>query len=125
MNTLILLLENESSWSPLVWALEQGGESTEDGRVVIEGALGWLSIEPDQSVLDDFADEERADAVAALVDPALFVVEWRGDALIETFVRAVPIDCRVFVDNEHGVFAPVAAIRHLPFASWARTISLL
>ena len=125
MNTLILLVERESSWSPLVWALEQGGESAEDGRVVIEGRLGWLSIEPDQSVLDDFDDDERADAVAALVDPSLFVVEWRGDVLIETFVRAVPPDSRVFVDNEHGVFAPAAALKSIPFASWARTISLL
>lgn len=125
MNTLILLVERESSWSPLVWALEQGGESAEDGRVVIEGRLGWLSIEPDQSVLDDFNDDERADAVAALVDPSLFVVEWRGDVLIETFVRAVPSDSRVFVDNEHGVFAPAAALKSIPFASWARTISLL
>ncbi|WP_313914728.1 hypothetical protein [Tahibacter sp.] len=125
MNTLILLVESESSWSPLVWALEQGGESAEDGRIVIEGRLGWLSIEPDQSVLDDFDDDERADAVAALVDPSLFVIEWRGDVLIETFVRAVPSDSRVFVDNEHGVFAPVTVLRNIPFASWARAISVL
>lgn len=125
MNTLILLVESESSWSPLVWALEQGGESAEDGRVVIEGRAGWLSIEPDQSVLDDFDDDERADAVAALVDPSLFVIEWRGDVLIETFVRAVPSDSRVFVDNEHGVFAPVTVLRNIPFASWARAISAL
>lgn len=125
MNTLILLVESESSWSPLVWALEQGGESAEDGRVVIEGRLGWLSIEPDQSVLDDFDDDERADAVAALVDPSLFVIEWRGDVLIENFVRAVPSDSRVFVDNEHGVFAPVTILKNIPFASWARAISAL
>lgn len=125
MNTLILLLESESSWSPLVWALEQGGESAEDGRVVIGGGRAWLSIEPDQSVLDDFSADERADAVAALVDPSQFVIEWCGDALIETFVRAVPPDSRVFVDNEPGVFAPVTALRSIPFASWARTISLL
>lgn len=124
MNTLILLVENESSWSPIVWALEQGGESAEDGRAVIEGRLGWFSIEPDQSILDDFNDDERADAVAALVDPSLFLIEWRGDALIETFICAVPPDCRVFVDNDHGVFAPVTVLKGLPFASWARAISL-
>lgn len=124
MNSLILLIENECSWSPIVWASERGGESTEDGRIVIEGRLGWIAIHHDQSVLDDFDDEEKAEAVAALADPVIFVVEWRGDALLESFVKAVPPGCRAFVDNDHGVFAPVALLQNTPIAAWARAVAL-
>lgn len=125
MNTLILLVESESSWSPLVWAVERGGESTEDGRVVIDDRQGWLAIHHDPGVLDDFDAEEKAEALAALVDPAMFVVEWRGDRLVEMFVKAVPPACRAFVDNDHGAFAPVTVLQGLPFAAWARAITLL
>ena len=124
MNTLILLVENESSWSPLVWATDHGGESTEDGRVIIESRLGWLSVHPDQSVLDDFDDDERADALAALVEPSMFVVEWCGDSLIEAFVDAVPSYCRAHIDNERDVFAPITVLQRAPFAAWARAVAV-
>lgn len=123
MNTLILLVENESSWSPLVWAADQGGEPTEDGRVIIEGRDGWLSVHADQSVLDDFDDDERADALAALVEPSMFVVEWHGDAFIETFVNAVPSYCRAHVENERDVFAPITVLQRTPCATWARVVT--
>ncbi|MBL8300437.1 MAG: hypothetical protein JNN30_19035 [Rhodanobacteraceae bacterium] len=123
MNNLILLVENESSWSPLVWAVERGGEVMEDGRVVIDNSQGWLAIHHDQSVLDDFDNEEKAQALAALVAPAIFVVEWQGDALIETFVKAVPSDCRAFVDNDRAAFAPIALLQSLPFPAWARAVA--
>jgi hypothetical protein len=123
MNTLILLVESDSSWSPLIWAMHNAAESTDDGRVVIGGRLGWLAIHADQSILDDFDDDEKADALGALVEPAIFVVEWRGDPLIERFVKDVPSDCRVFVDNDHGVFAPVAVLQGLPAGAWARAVT--
>jgi len=123
MNTLILLLENECSWSPLVWAIEHGGESMEDGRVVIDDAQGWLSLLQDPNVLDDFDDDERVQALAALVTPSSFVVEWCSDRLIEAFVAAVPKDSRVFVDNDRGVFASITVLQNAPLATWARAVT--
>ncbi|HSX60589.1 MAG TPA: hypothetical protein VLF18_10350 [Tahibacter sp.] len=124
MNTLILLAETERSWSPVVWAVERGAESTEDGRTILDERDGWLSIRPDQSLLDDFGDDEKADALGGIADPSLFVVEWRGDWLIETFVDAVPPECRAFVDNDHGVFVPVTLLQNVPRAAWARVAAL-
>lgn len=120
MNTLILLIENECSWSPLVWAIENGGESMEDGRVVIDDMQGSLSLLADSTVLDDFDDDERAQALATLVAPSSFIVEWCSDRLIEAFVAAVPKDSRVFVDNDRGVFASVTLLQNTPLAAWAR-----
>lgn len=124
MNSLILLVDNDSSWSPLVWAAERGGEPAEDGRTVVAERRGWLAIHHDPNVLDDFAHDEKAEAVAALVDPAIFVVEWEGNQLVESFVRAVPLHCRVYVDNDRGLFAPVTLLRDLPFGAWARAVAL-
>ena len=124
LNTLILLVDNDSSWSPIVWAMERGGESADDGRVVIEDRRGWFAIHPDQSVLDDFTDDERADALAALVAPSIFIVEWRGDAPVEAFVDAAPEHCRAFIDNDHGVFAPITVLKNAPLATWARAVTL-
>lgn len=123
MNTLILLVDHDSSWSPLVWAADQGGEPAEDGRTVIADRRGWLAIHHDPNLLDDFGDEEKAEALAALEDPSIFVVEWDGDELVEAFIRTVPSHCRVFVDNDRQAFAPVTILRDIPFAAWARAVA--
>jgi len=60
MNTLVLLIEGESGWSPETWVIEHGGVRGVDGQVTIERGAHWLSVVRDDRVLEDFDEEERS-----------------------------------------------------------------
>ena len=124
MNSLILLLGRECIWSPESWAFEQGGESGIGGQVMIEGQSGWLSVLRDDQLLDDYDSEERATLSAILDGSISYFVEWNGSEIIEKFLRAVPADHCVFVDNDHGLVVPIRAVRDLPLETWITASSL-
>lgn len=118
MNTLILLTNRESAWSPETWATQHGGERGIGGQIMIEGQSGWLSVLRDDRVLDEYDDEERSELSAMLADPMPFLLEWKGSDLVEALLRAVPLESGAVVDNDHGLLVPIEAIRDLPLGSW-------
>lgn len=124
MNTLVLLLNRESAWSPETWATQHGGERGVGGQVMIEDQTGWLSVLRDDRVLDDYDDEERSELSVMLAQPAPFLLEWKGRGLVEALLRAVPIESGAVVDNDHGLLVPIQAIRDLPLGSWVRESKL-
>lgn len=124
MNTLVLLLNRETVWSPEIWAEQHGGKRGVGGQIMIERPSGWLSVLRDDSVFDEYDEDERTALSTMLAKPALFLVEWKGSDLVEALLRAVPFECGAVVDNDHGVIVPVQAIRDLPLESWVRARKL-
>lgn len=124
MNTLILLLDRASTWSPEAWACQQGGERGDDGQIMLELSPGWLSVLHDSRVLDDYDVDECNVLATLLTDPVPFVIEWKGGHLLKALIQAVPPEASAVVDNDHGVIAPVRKIRDLPIESWVRATSL-
>lgn len=124
MNTLILLLNRESNWSPLTWATQHGGECSSGGQIMIEGQSCWLSILRDDQILDEYDADERSKLSALLIEPVPFLLEWKGSDLVEALLRAVPSDCDAVVDNDHGLLVPIQEIRVLPLGSWVRVSKL-
>lgn len=124
MNTLVLLLNRESAWSPETWATQHGGERGVGGQVMIEGPSGWLSVLRDDRVFGEYDENERTAVSTMLAEPTLFLVEWKGSDLVEALLRAVPPECGAVVDNDHGVLVPIQAIHDLPLESWIRAKKL-
>lgn len=124
MNTLILLLNRDSAWSPENWALQNGGERTSCGHIMIERPSGWLSVVSDQEVLNEFDDEGRSKLSAMLAEPTSFTIEWKGSGLLEALLHAVPPETGGVVDNDHGLLVPIHAICDLPLRSWVRESEL-
>ncbi len=120
MNTLILLLSRKSAWSPETWALQHGGERGVGGQVMIESPSGWLSVLHDERILNEYDDQERSELSVMLAEPTPFLLEWKGSDLVEALLQAVPLDSDAVVDNDHGLLAPVQAIRNLSLGSWVR-----
>lgn len=120
MNTLVLLVGRESAWSPEVWAAESGGQRSADGQVMIERNGEWLSITRDERVLDDFDDQELSRIAALVGEPTMYLVEWRGNALAEVFLRSIPPDTRAVIDNDHGLLVPVTEVAGEPLDTWVR-----
>ena len=124
MNTLILLIDGNAVWSPEHWVLGRGGVVATTGQAVVEDDSGWLSVFRDDTVLQDYEASEL-DVVSTLVShPLLFLIQWRGNRLVEELLRAVPAECTVVVDNDHGVLAPVERVRDHPLDTWMRARTL-
>jgi hypothetical protein len=117
MRTLFFLFERDCAWSPNDWFTQNAGKQAL-GRLVIEDETGWISGWRDDRVLDDYCDDERLVLSEMLVNPAVFLIEWRGDRLVESLIRWIPADVPVLVDNDSGLLVRVAAIRDRPLASW-------
>lgn len=124
MNTLVLLINRESAWSPETWATQHGGKRGVSGQVMIEGPSDWLSVLRDDRVLDEYDEDERTALSAMIATPVLFLVEWKGSDLVEALLKAVPPECGAVVDNDHGVLAPIQAIYDLPIESWVKARKL-
>lgn len=124
MNTLVLLVAKECAWSPEVWAIEGGGQRAADGQIMIERGPEWLSIARDERVLDDFDDEERLRVAALVGEATTYLVEWRGNVLVETFLRSIPPGTRAAIDNDHGLLVPVSEVAGEPVETWVRASSL-
>ena len=118
MNTLVLLVERGSAWSPETWATEHGGERGVGGQIIIERESEWLSVLRDERVLDDFDEEERSRLVELVTEPTTYLVEWKGSELVEKLLRSVPPETRAAIDNDHGLLVPVHEIADKPVDSW-------
>jgi len=91
---------------------------------VIERPPGWLSILRDERVLSEYDEMESAALSAMLRDPVPFVVEWNGNDMLEALLSAVPPEGDAIVDNDHGVLAPILAVRSLPIGAWVTASEL-
>jgi hypothetical protein len=124
MNTFLLLVANGSAWSPEAWATERGGARSLNGQVTIERNANWLSVIHDETALDDF-DEEDLSRISAMVGkPATYLVEWRGNTLVEDLLRSIPPNTRAVIDNDHGLLVSIEEIAGRPIDSWARVGTL-
>lgn len=120
MNTLVLLVERESIWSPDAWVAKHEGKCSADGQVRIERESDWLSVIRDDRVLDDFDEDEYSRIGDLVTDPTTYLIEWKGSMLIENLLRSVPPETRVAVDNDHGLLVSVHEISDKPINFWVR-----
>lgn len=118
MNTFILVIDSDYGWSPQSWILGHGGANMPNGQTTLERQQEWFSVLHDENPLTDFEDSEKEFLSRHIVNPASFLVEWKGNALIEEFLSAIPSECIAFIDNDHGLITSVKSIRDLPIDSW-------
>jgi hypothetical protein len=123
MNTIILVIERGSAWSPETWAAQHGGLKGIGNQFVIERGREWLSIVHDDRVLDDFDQTERSRLNELVIAPTAYLLEWRGHLLVEDLLRSAPPDLQAAIDNDHGLLVPLREVANKPIASWARVSS--
>lgn len=118
MNALVLIVEAGSDWSPETWATEHGGKRSLDGQIMIERESEWLSVARDARVFDDFDEEERVRLGELVTEPTTYLIEWKGNVLVENMLRSIPPETRAAIDNDHGLLVPVHEIADEPLDSW-------
>ncbi len=129
MNTILVLVDRKSLWSPEAWAEQVGGKRTAAAQIMVEQPGGsWLSIVRDDAVLGDFDAIELSRLAELVADPVAHLVEWRGDGLVELLLRSVMAairagGTRAAIDSDHGLLVPVHVVAGEPLESWVRVSS--
>jgi hypothetical protein len=124
VNTLILFLDGERDWSPERWVVQRGGKKGAHGQMVVEMPEAWLSLLRHDDVLNDYDEEERQAVLRLLDDPIPYLVEWRGDQMVEELLAAIPPGKGAVVDNDHGLICLLSRLQGLPLWSWLRAKEL-
>lgn len=117
MNSLVLFVQ-ESGWKPETWILLVGGARSETGQFVVENASSWLSVYKYDETFDDYDATEEQSVRAVMQDPIPYLIEWRGDELLEKFIENIPVDEEVIVDNDHGLICCVSKLKGLAVRDW-------
>src|SRR5687768_15476003 len=107
MNLLILALGHDCPWSPVEWMISRGGAKLANTQVTIEEGGDWLSILQDNKLIHDFDEEEREVLRRLLGDPVMFLVEYKGEQLVDLFVGSIPVQCDAMIDNDHGLLVHI------------------
>ena len=118
MNTIILLLERDSAWSPGMWVDQQGGYTGSNGQVTVERNMEWISVVRDDEVLVNFDDLEMERLRTLVSKPIAYLIEWKGSSLLESLLKDVPPELHAAIDNDHGLIVPVREVAGKPSDSW-------
>lgn len=118
MNTLILYIDRHSEWMPQNWIISLGGGNVCENQFNLEIGGELISVIPSVQVLSDLEEEELLKLHKIVAEPNAFIIEWRGNGLIEKFLESIPNNASVAVDNDHGLMVSVRDVLGKPLNSW-------
>ena len=124
MSSFVLALNSASTWSPLDWMANYRGLKLANGQVTIEENSDWLSILHDDNLIRDFDEEERELLRSLLGSPRMFLIEYKGERLVNFLVQSIPADCDAMIDNDHGLLVRAYLLRAFSINDWERASAL-
>jgi len=114
MITLIMAVEAAHAGQWLLELLSTLGTpnvSRNGGKWQIENDEGWLSVRSAEDVRREYELEEYLDVTAILGEPALYAIEGRPERLVASYIRLLPDNLNILIDNQYGWTAPAKAYK--------------
>lgn len=124
MNTVLILKEKDNLWVPEDWFTSQGGICLENGQITLEVDDSWVSIIRANEVISDFDGHEKSLIFDELDEPEIYLIEWRGNELLQSFINSLPTNVKILVDNDHGLICDVCFIKNYPVSEWLEKAEL-
>ena len=119
MNTIILIVNDDTPWTPEYWIQEKGGKINASNPFVLSRGDQWISISKDPSVLDDYSASEISAITKFIDSPSFYVIEWNAGQLVDKFLNAIPSDLAALIDNDHGLISQVNQLSGKPISTWS------
>lgn len=119
MNTLIFHVVG-CDWSLSDFLASRGGVLTADNEVTLSKGLSWLRITRADEVINDYSGKNLDFLEGFGSERKSFIFEWRGDNLLGAFLDSIPVDKKIIVDNDMGLFIFFDLIRDKPISAWVR-----
>lgn len=117
MNSIVLFAQNDS-WQPDGWVKSMGGTKSDSGQFVVETSFSWISFCRYAEVFGDYDDDEEQIVRSLIPKPTGYLIEWRGDDLLEKFIEEFPANKRAVIDNDHGLICSILKVKGLPVSHW-------
>lgn len=103
MNTVILIKSKDENWDPINYLKRNGGNLiTEFNQYNLFVGDAWISIIEDDSVYFEFDDDEMHKVKSIIKNPVFYIIEWKGDEILESFMAHIPNETTALVDDDHG-----------------------
>lgn len=118
MNSIVLIIQKDSKWSPFLWVEKKGGGQNEFGQYVYEDEKGWLSFFDDIHMSNDFDEKEIENINGQIKNPKFYSVEWSCDEVLQKFINEIPCDTLTLIDNDHGLIFKARDLINKPVSSW-------
>jgi hypothetical protein len=81
-------------------------------RIVIQlNEEGWFDVECDQSIHNEFDDEELVKLSQLIQAPVFAGISYSDDHVADVIIKLLPLAPDTLVDNDHGLVLPVEEIR--------------
>lgn len=120
MNAIVMHIAREGPWSPVLALIFMGGKAIEAGAAMSAGDSSWLSVRESHSVIHDYDEEDLKKLRSLVGDAKSYLVEWRGDEILQNFISSIGPKQYVLIDNDHGLMASLADVFDLPVEQWVR-----
>jgi len=113
MRSFIIISENILDLQDLNGSYIDIGKAytTSQSRLVVEGDWGWFSISHDDTIINDFDDEERSAINFTLEDASFYLAEYSNLYSANMAIERMPVNTRQWIDNDHGLICPIDKIK--------------
>jgi hypothetical protein len=110
MITVVLAITRHQAGN---WLLERlnllGKPHTSDpDRWSVEVADDWLAVAKADYVREDYEPDELESLARRVSDPAFYVLEAHTENIAARYIKTLPEDLELLIDNDHGWIAPVS-----------------
>lgn len=119
MNSLIIFA-SEDEWQPTKWFKAMDASESNTGQFVVERTSSWISLLMRDDMFYDYDDNEKQTVQSLLDVSKSYLVEWKGDGLLDSFIKAFPPSENLVVDNDHGLICNILEVQKLPICRWVR-----
>ena len=103
MNTVILKKSKAENWDPISYFKQNGGDAIyEFNQYNLAIGDAWISVIEDDSVYFEFDDDEIGKVKSIIEKPVFYIIEWKGDEILENFMGHIPNGTTALVDDDHG-----------------------
>ena len=119
MNSLIVFT-TEDAWHPTKWFKAMDASESDTGQFVVERTGSWISLLKRDDLFYDYDDNEKQTVQSLLEVSKSYLVEWKGDVLLDSFIKAFPPSGNVVIDNDHGLICSILEVQKSPICRWIR-----
>ncbi len=119
MNSIVLFVKPEE-WSPKTWMHTLSYAIVNSDQYVVETATSWLSIRSCNEIFDDYDVHEEEQVRLLIQCPQPYLIEWRGEELLQKFIDDFPSGKVAVIDNDHGLICAISKVKGRPISKWIR-----
>lgn len=123
MNSIVLILDQNCKWNPKDILAESDGSEIEFNKFICSEGQGWISSFEEPELINDFDAEELLKVASIISDPKFYLIEWKGDEILQKFINDIPKNILAIIDNDHGGVYRATDLIGRPVSEWLRISS--